>query len=251
MATVILVRHGRTAANAGGVLAGWTPGVHLDDKGREQAAAVGARLLPVPLAAVVTSPLERTRETADHLLTAREPVPALHVDDRVGECRYGDWTNRDLKSLAKEPLWKVVQSHPSAAVFPGEEGEALADMSARAVAAVREWNALLDKEHGPDVVYAVVSHGDVIKAIVADALGMHLDAFQRIVIDPCSVTAIRYTDLRPFVLRQNDTGSDVAGLVPPPPSKRGPRKRPSSDAAVGGGAGAEAPRRSARRRTSG
>ncbi len=240
MATVILVRHGRTPANAGGVLAGWTPGIHLDEVGRVQAEAVGARLLPVPLAAVVTSPLERTRETAEHLLAARDPAPALHVEDRVGECRYGDWTNRELKTLVKEPLWKVVQSHPSAAVFPGDAGEGLADMSARAVAAVRDWNARLSAEHGPDVTYAVVSHGDVIKAIVADALGMHLDAFQRITIDPCSVTAIRYTDLRPFVLRQNDTGGDVAGLVPPKKKPGRRRRASSSDAVVGGGAGAAA-----------
>lgn len=238
MATVILVRHGRTPANAGGVLAGWTPGIALDDVGRTQAAAVGARLLPVPLAAVVTSPLERTRETSEHLLSGRDPLPALHVDERVGECRYGDWTNRELKTLAKEPLWKVVQSHPSAAVFPGPEGEGLADMSARAVAAVRDWNTRLTAEHGPDVTYAVVSHGDVIKAIVADALGMHLDSFQRIAIDPCSVTVVRYTDLRPFVLRQNDTGGDVSGLVPPKKKPGRRSKAASSDAVVGGGSGA-------------
>ena len=239
MATVILVRHGRTAANATGVLAGWTPGVHLDDKGREQAAAVGARLRPVPLAMVVTSPLERTRETAEHLLADRDPAPALEVDERVGECRYGDWTNQPLKNLAKEPLWKVVQAHPSAAVFPGEGGESLAEMSARAVAAVRHWNETLAATHGPDVVYAVVSHGDVIKAILTDALGLHLDSFQRIAVDPCSVSVVRYTDLRPFVLRVNDTGGDVAGLVPPPPKKKSSRRsRSSSDAVVGGGAGA-------------
>jgi probable phosphomutase (TIGR03848 family) len=238
MATVILVRHGRTPANAGGVLAGWTPGISLDDLGRTQAASVGARLLPVPLAAIVTSPLERTRETSEHLLAGRDPLPALHVDERVGECRYGDWTNRELKTLAKEPLWKVVQSHPSAAVFPGPEGEGLADMSARAVAAVRDWNARLTAEHGPDVTYAVVSHGDVIKAIVADALGMHLDSFQRIAIDPCSVTVVRYTDLRPFVLRQNDTGGDVSGLVPPKKKPGRRSKAASSDAVVGGGSGA-------------
>ena len=237
MATVILVRHGRTAANATGVLAGWTPGVHLDDKGREQAAAVGARLRPVPLAAVVTSPLERTQETAEQLLVERDPVPALEVDERVGECRYGDWTNQPLKTLSKDPLWKVVQAHPSAAVFPGEGGESLADMSARAVAAVRGWNEQLTASHGPDVVYAVVSHGDVIKAILTDALGLHLDSFQRIAVDPCSVSVVRYTDLRPFVLRVNDTGGDVAGLVPPP-KKRTRRSRTSSDAVVGGGAGA-------------
>jgi len=243
VATVILLRHGRTAANATGVLAGWTPGITLDDKGREQAQAVGGRLRPVPLAAVITSPLERTRETAEYLLAERDPRPTLHLDDRVGECRYGDWTNRPLKELAKEPMWKVVQAHPSAAIFPGPEGESLADMSSRSVNAVREWNTRLTSEHGPDVVFAVVSHGDVIKAITADALGMHLDAFQRISIDPCSVTVIRYTELRPFVVRVNDTGGDIAGLIPPAP-KRGAsrasarRRGPSSDAAVGGGAGA-------------
>ena len=236
MPTVILVRHGRTAANATGVLAGWTPGVVLDDKGREQVTAAAARLAVVPLAAVVTSPLERTRETAEALLVGRDPAPPLEVDDRVGECRYGDWTNQPLKNLAKEPLWKVVQAHPSAAVFPGAEGESMADMSARAVGAVREWNARLS-EGGADPTYVVVSHGDVIKAITADALGMHLDAFQRLQVDPCSVTVIRYTDLRPFVLRTNDTGGDLSGLVPPPKSRRR-RRTPSSDAVVGGGSGA-------------
>jgi probable phosphomutase (TIGR03848 family) len=236
VATVILVRHGRTAANATGVLAGWTPGVHLDDKGREQAAAVAARLAVVPLTAVVTSPLERTRETAEALLVGRDPAPPLEVDDRVGECRYGDWTNQPLKTLAKDPLWKVVQAHPSAVVFPGAEGEPMATMAARAVGAVRDWNARLSVG-GVDPIYAVVSHGDVIKAITADALGMHLDAFQRLQVDPCSVTVIRYTDLRPFVLRTNDTGGDLSGLVPPPKAKRRSRKA-SSDAVVGGGAGA-------------
>jgi probable phosphomutase (TIGR03848 family) len=236
VATVILVRHGRTAANATGVLAGWTPGVHLDDKGREQAAAVAARLAVVPLTAVVSSPLERTRETAEALLVGRNPAPPLEIDDRVGECRYGDWTNQPLKTLAKDPLWKVVQAHPSAAVFPGDEGEPMAAMAARAVGAVRDWNARLSVG-GVDPVYAVVSHGDVIKAITADALGMHLDAFQRLQVDPCSVTVIRYTDLRPFVLRTNDTGGDLSGLVPPPKTKRRSRKA-SSDAVVGGGAGA-------------
>ena len=227
MATVLLVRHGRTRANADGVLAGWTPGVDLDDKGREQAVALAARLDPVPLATVVTSPLERTRQTADLMLGGRD-VP-VEADERVGECRYGDWTGRPLKELAKDPMWKVVQGHPSAAVFPG--GEPMAAMQHRAVSAVREWNERL----GADAVYAVVSHGDVIKAILADALGMHLDQFQRLRVDPCSVSVIDYTPLRPFVERTNDTGGSLAHLRPP---KRGRSRRRSSDAAVGGGAGA-------------
>jgi probable phosphomutase (TIGR03848 family) len=231
--TVILLRHGRTTANAGGVLAGWSPGVELDGTGQQQAAAVGARLAPVPLAAVVSSPLERCRQTAGAVLDGRELE--LETDDRLGEARYGDWTGRPLKELVKDPLWKVVQQHPSAAVFPGPEGEGLAQTQARAVAAVREWNARL----GPDAVWLACSHGDVIKAVLADALGLHLDAFQRIVVDPASISVVSYTETRPFVLRVNDTGGDVTPLIPP---KRRPRRRRGrdSDAVVGGGAGAAA-----------
>ena len=147
MTTVLLVRHGLTALT-GPVLAGWTPGVHLDERGRAQAEALGERLRAVPLAAVVTSPLERCRETADAILAGREPAPPLHVDERVGEVGYGSWTGRELKALRREPLWAVVQGHPSAAVFP--DGEGLAEMSARAVAAIRDWNAAL----GADATYA-------------------------------------------------------------------------------------------------
>jgi probable phosphomutase (TIGR03848 family) len=229
--TVILLRHGRTTANAGGVLAGWTPGVQLDDTGEQQVRAVGERLAPVPLAAVVSSPLERCRQTAAAVLPGRDLEPAL--DDRLGEARYGDWTGRSLKELVKEPLWKVVQQHPSAAVFPGPEGEGLAQTQARAVAAVREWNARL----GPDAVWLACSHGDVIKAVLADALGLHLDQFQRIVVDPASISVVTYTDTRPFVVRVNDTGGDITALIPP--TKKGRRRRKAdSDAVVGGGAGA-------------
>ncbi len=229
MTTVIFVRHGLTAMT-GPVLAGWTPGLHLDDRGQAQAAAVAERLRPVPLAAVVCSPLERCRDTAAAILAGREGTPE-HVDDRVGECRYGDWTGKEIKVLAKDPLWKVVQSHPSAVTFPGPEGEALRDTQIRAVDAVREWNAAL----GPEATYLVCSHGDVIKALLADALGLHLDGFQRIQVDPCSVSVVRYTDTRPFVLRSNDTGGGVEGLVPT--KKRGRPRSGGSDAVVGGGAG--------------
>jgi probable phosphomutase (TIGR03848 family) len=226
--TVVLVRHGLTHLT-GPVLAGWTPGLHLDERGQAQARAVAERLRPLPLDAVVSSPLDRCLDTATAILDGRDQE--LQVEERLGECRYGDWTGRPLKELAKEPLWKVVQQHPSAAVFPGPEGEPLAHTQARAVAAVRDWNARL----GPDATWLACSHGDVIKAVVADAMGLHLDQFQRISIDPCSVTVIRYTELRPFVVRVNDTGGGVADLLPP--KKRGRRRQASSDAAVGGGAG--------------
>jgi probable phosphomutase (TIGR03848 family) len=230
MTTVILLRHGRTTANTAGVLAGWTPGVQLDDAGQAQVQAVAQRLAGVPLAAVVSSPLERCRQTAGAVVADRDLE--LQTDDRLGEARYGDWTGRPIKELAKEPLWKVVQQHPSAAVFPGPEGEGLAQTQARAVAAVREWNAKL----GPDAVWLACSHGDVIKAILADALGLHLDQFQRIIVDPASISVVTYTETRPFVVRVNDTGGDVSALIPPPRRRR--RRTASSDAVVGGGAGA-------------
>ena len=231
MATVLLLRHGLTAMT-GPVLAGHTPGVHLDERGRAQAAAMAARLVPVPLAAVVTSPLERCVETAQAVLAGRSLVSS--IEPRLAEVRYGDWTGKPLKELAKQPLWRVVQAHPSAAVFPGAEGEALAGAQSRAVSAVREWDARIAASAGPDAVWLACSHGDIIKAILADALGLHLDLFQRIVVDPCSVSVVRYTDTRPFVLRVNDTGGDVAALLPP---KRRRRRKPAADAAVGGGAG--------------
>ena len=230
MATVILLRHGRTAANASGTLAGTQP-VPLDDAGQLQAKAAGERLAGLPLAAVVTSPLARCQETL--ALALPEVTPEL--DERLVECGYGEWEGQPLKKLTKDPLWKVVQQHPSAAVFPG--GEPMAAMSARAVAAVRDWDTRVTAEHGAGALWLACSHGDVIKAIVADALGVHLDAFQRIVVDPASVTVISYTPLRPFVVRVNDTGTALSSLVP-----RGkPRRRRSnrdSDAEVGGGAGA-------------
>lgn len=224
MTTVLLVRHGLTAMT-GPVLAGWTPGVHLNDKGRAQATALAERLKDVPFDTVVSSPLERCVETAEAL---GRPVTK---DDRLGECRYGDWTGQELKKLAKDPLWRQVQAHPSAVTFPN--GEALRDTQARAVQAIRHWNDTL----GPDATYVAVSHGDVIKAIVADALGLHLDQFQRITADPCSLTVIRYTELRPFVLRLNDTGGGTDDLKPPRCKRR---TKQTSDAPVGGGAGGDA-----------
>ncbi|MET9804722.1 histidine phosphatase family protein [Streptomyces sp. NPDC006368] len=227
MATLILVRHGRSTANTAGLLAGWTPGVALDERGAAQAAALPGRLAGVSLAAAVTSPLQRCRETLQPLLDARPELP-LHTDERIGECHYGDWSGRKLAELADEPLMDVVQQHPSAAAFPG--GESMRAMQARAVEAVREWNARVEADHGEDAVYVMCSHGDIIKSLVADALGMHLDLFQRIHVDPCSVTVIRYTRLRPFLVRLGDTG-DFGALMP--------RETPDGGAAeVGGGAGA-------------
>lgn len=237
MATVLLLRHGRTTANADGGLAGRSP-VGLDEVGRAQAAALGGRLRPVPVAAVVTSPLPRCRQTVALALPA-PPVPVT-VEERLTECGYGDWQGRPLAELAKDPLWPVVQQHPSAATFPGEGGESLVAMAARAVAAVREWDGKVTAAHGADAVWLACSHADVIKAVVADALGLHLDLFQRIVIDPGSLTVVRYTPTRPFLLRLGDTGGELhvpAAAGSGSDAAADAVTGAGSDAAVGGGAG--------------
>ena len=226
MATVVLIRHGRTTANAAGTLAGRTPGVRLDAVGTEQAARMAERIAQLPLAAVVSSPLERCRQTARAVLRGRDLT--LATEKGLTECDYGEWQGRPLKELAKEPLWRTVQVQPSAATFPG--GESMLAMQARAVSAVRRLDADVEREHGPHAVWVAVSHGDLIKSVLADALGMHLDLFQRLHVDPASVSIVRYTESRPFVMATNTHAGDLSWLVPP-------QGHAGSDAAVGGGAG--------------
>jgi probable phosphomutase (TIGR03848 family) len=251
MATVILLRHGRTEANASGTLAGRTSGVHLDDLGRSQAEAAAQRLAVVPLAELVSSPLERCKETARAVAAHQSAGYAgsvgsagsvgaasgrarVHTDKALTECDYGDWQGRALRELARLALWKTVQTNPSAATFPG--GESLAQMQARAVDAVRRRDAAVAAAHGPDAVWLAVSHGDVIKSVIADALGMHLDLFQRIQVDPASISVIRYTEARPYVLAANTHEGDLSWLVPKR-RRKGRRAASRDDAAVGGGAG--------------
>ena len=254
--TVILLRHGRSSSNTAGVLAGRSEGVDLDDKGRDQAAGLIDRIGDLPIRALVCSPLLRCLRTLEPLAEALRLEPL--IDERLAEVDYGEWTGREIGELAKEPLWRVVQAHPSAAVFPG--GEGLAQVQARAVAAVREHDRRLALEHseahggesGGDALWVACTHGDVIKSVVADAYGMHLDGFQRITADPGSVSVVRYTELRPFVLHVNHTGARLTAAlraVPPPkvpakpeadgaspdkPQEQPAAAVPSSDAVVGG-----------------
>ena len=235
MTTVLLIRHGRTSANTAGVLAGRSSGVVLDEVGHQQAAEVAARIAGVPLRTVVTSPLRRCRQTAQALVANRaEPCP-INVEQGLVECGYGEWTGKALRELSKDKLWGAVQHQPSAVRFPG--GESMTEMSARTVGAVRAWNDRLTAEHGPDAVWAAVSHGDPIKAILADALGMHLDSFQRIVVDPASLSIVRYTSTRPYVITVNSSTVDLGAVFAPRKKARGRRGRPSDDAPVGGGLG--------------
>jgi len=246
--TVLLVRHGRTTANASGVLAGWIAGVGLDDTGREQAQALAARVAAanLPVSRIVSSPLQRCQETADLVAERAAPGIPVGLDDRLGECRYGAWTGRKLSELAKEDLWRVVQDQPSGARFPdGEDypGESMAGMQSRALEVVRQVDVEVRAASGADAIWVAVSHGDVIKAILADAAGAHLDQFQRIQVDPASVSVVRYTSRRPFLLRSNDIGGDLASLLPPPKEadEGAEEQADDGDAAVGGGAGAAAP----------
>jgi probable phosphomutase (TIGR03848 family) len=230
--TCLLIRHGRTASNANGTLAGWTEGVALDDTGRRQASDLALRLRGLPIRVVASSPLQRCVETAEIVVSALVDV-AVETDERVGECRYGSWTGGSLNDLATKPLWRMVQDQPSAARFPDGEmfaGESIAEMQARALQAVREIDARVGADHGPQALWALVSHGDVIKSILADAAGAHLDHFQRFVVGPASLSVVSYTDRRPFMVRLNDGGADLSCLIPPAPLLTG-------DAIVGGGAG--------------
>ena len=197
MAVVLLIRHATTAAT-GSRLGGWTPGVHLDDAGRAQAEATAQRLAEAPLTAVYASPLERTQETAR--IVAKPHGLKVRTRKGVGEVDYGDWTNQPLKQLRRRKLWKVVQQTPSRMTFPG--GGSIRGAQARAVDTIEA----LVADHGDDV-FAVVSHADVIKAVVAHYVGMPLDTFQRIVISPASVTVLALADgAPPMLLRCNDTG---------------------------------------------
>ena len=162
----------------------------------------------------------------------QEPVRA-RADKSLTECDYGEWQGRPIKELAKEALWRTVQAQPSAVTIPG--GESMRAMQDRAVAAVRRHDAQVAAEHGPDAVWVAVSHGDVIKSVLADAVGTHLDLFQRIHVDPASVSIVRYTESRPFVLATNTHGGDLGWLNARPARRR--RRRGDGDATVGGGAG--------------
>lgn len=223
--TVILLRHGRSTSNTAHTLAGRSEGVDLDDRGRQQAQDVVDRIGSLPVRAIVRSPLLRCCSTVAPLAAALALEPV--VDERLSEVDYGSWTGRKLADLVKEPLWSVVQQQPSAAVFPG--GEGLAQVQARAVTAVREHDRRLAEQHEGDVLWVACTHGDVIKSVVADALGTHLDSFQRITADPASMSVIRYTPVRPFVMHVNHTGAQLsAALAAKPAGDAG------GDAVVGG-----------------
>lgn len=202
---VLFVRHGQTPTT-GASLPGRAPGLHLSDAGIAQAGVAADRIAALPgIAAVYASPMERTRETAAPIARACK----LRVRRAQGliECDFGDWTGKKLAQLRKRPEWRTVQRYPSGFRFPG--GESFAEMQSRAIDTVHE---LVATHPGQTIV--AVSHADVIKAVVAAATGTHLDLFQRIVVSPCSVSAILYSSEGPIVLTVNSTGDDLSTLAP-------------------------------------
>jgi probable phosphoglycerate mutase len=196
--TLVLVRH---ALNdwVGDKLAGWTPGVHLNDRGRDQAEALSQRLADWPIAAFYSSPLERSVETAQ-IIAAPHNVK-IQIREGVGEVRYGEWTGQSIKELAEEDAWRVVQYVPSRARFPG--GEAIREMQARAVS---ELDAIVTVH--PEQTVLVVSHADVLKAALAHYVGLHLDLFQRLVVNPASLSVVTFTPMGPRLVCLNDTAHD-------------------------------------------
>jgi probable phosphomutase (TIGR03848 family) len=207
---VLLLRHG---ANdwVHGRLAGWTPGVHLNAEGRRQADDLGRRLADLPIDALYSSPLERCVETAQAVASPRGL--AIELDEQIGEVRYGDWQGAELKELYKHELWPGVQHYPSGTRFP--QGETLGEAQMRIVSAIDR----LRSRH-PKQTIAVVSHADLIKLATAYYIGLHIDLFQRLVIQPCSITALQFETMGPRLMACNETGNLTHLRPPAPPAEQ-------------------------------
>lgn len=214
MTRLLLIRHATNDWVHKGLLAGWTPGVHLNQEGRAQAQALGERLAASHLDAVYSSPLERAMETAQAV--AAPHGLEVQINEGIGEVQYGEWNGRSLRELARQPLWRSVQIYPSGTRFP--EGESIGEMQARVVAALDE----IRSAH-PRGIVAAVAHADVIKAATAFFVGVPLDLFQRLVISPASVTVFGFGPFGPRLLRMNDSGE--LKLEREKPGKKRRRKR--------------------------
>ncbi|MGO4958508.1 MSMEG_4193 family putative phosphomutase [Luteococcus sp. Sow4_B9] len=221
MVTLLLARHGRSTSNTAGTLSGRTPGIELDEHGRGQALALGKRLRGLDLQLAVHSPLERCRQTLELAMEAAELEPQVREDPRVTECDYGEWSNRKLSELAGEALWRQVQDSPSTVTFPG--GESMQEMASRMVRAVEATNQQLAESAGADAAWLLVGHGDPIKAVLSHALGQPLDEFQRIVVDPASVSIVRWPvagesaqGRKPMVVAMNTTQGAVSAMIGAP-----------------------------------
>lgn len=222
MTTLLLIRHGINDW-VHGRLAGRIPGIHLNDEGKAQAAALGARIAEIPLAAIYASPLERTMDTAQAVVAGRD-LTITQVPD-LREVDYGEWQGAELKVLYEDKRWPGVQHYPSGTRFPG--GETLGEAQMRMVRALDDIRA----RHGEHEVVAVVSHADLIKLACAYYIGMHVDLFQRLEIMTCSVTAFRFTPVGPRLLAFNDVGS-LGHVIPKLPEPAPAAPEPPADPAA-------------------
>jgi probable phosphoglycerate mutase len=222
---LVLIRHAHSEANAAGILSGRLPNVHLSEKGIEQSSQLALRLGDFPVSTLRISPMERCFETIspwiNSIVLLKNPRFEPVIDEELTEVDYGTWSGKKLAVLSKNRLWKTVQESPSRMYFP--RGEGIAQMQARAMNSVHE--AVSMKSKGAAVI---VSHGDVIKSIVASALGMHLDEFQRIIIDPASISILDFSSTKPRTLLLNDSRAVVTDLLVAPKRARN---------LLGGGAG--------------
>jgi probable phosphomutase (TIGR03848 family) len=214
MARIVLLRHAHSVANEKNLLAGRTAGISLSKTGKEQAKDLITRLGNIQFDEVAISPLQRCRETIDPWIDTTGAKSRIVVDDAISEVDYGSWSGKTLASLRRKAQWKVVQDFPSQMIFP--DGESLLEMQGRALSGFYRLNAVKGK--GPRLL---VSHGDVIKSIVAHCLGMHLDQFQRLVIEPASLTIIdtdsgtsrlvRFNDAKGFLSAERSTNQSALG----------------------------------------
>jgi probable phosphoglycerate mutase len=202
---IVLIRHAHSTANAAGVLSGQLPNVHLSKSGQEQAIRLAERLGPLTIAQVQISPMDRCRETLTPWLDKYGKNVAVISEPNLVEVDYGKWSGRKLATLSRAKLWRKVQAQPSAVTFP--DGESIAQMQVRAMQPVHEFFASNFE------LTIMVSHGDVIKAIVASSLGMHLDDFQRIVVDPASITLLESNGGAIRITRLNDSDSSVREIL--------------------------------------
>jgi probable phosphomutase (TIGR03848 family) len=229
MTRIVLLRHAHSSANAKAILAGRAPGVDLSDRGRKESQDVAKRLKEINFSLIRVSPMERCAQTIEPLLAQLSKgsgaKPIIEVENDLVEVDYGRWTGRKLAILSRDKAWKVVQNNPSAMYFPG--GEGLLDVQARAMRAVN--NAANTPGRGPKLL---VSHGDVIKSIVASVLGAHLDHFQKIVIDPASITVLDFNGVDFRVLTLNSTTSPITAFL-----KEESSKKKGVSALLGGGSG--------------
>ena len=222
---LVLIRHAHSQSNASGVLSGRLPNIHLSEKGIKQSQELSERLGNFAVAQLRVSPMERCFETispwlSDVVLKSSPDFEPI-IDPSLNEVDYGDWSGKKLITLARKKEWRTVQESPSRMYFPG--GEGIAQMQSRAMSVVHELAKLPDSKTA-----VIVSHGDVIKSIVASALGTHLDEFQRIIVDPASVSVLEYSGIKPRVLLLNDTRAVVTDLLQAPKRSRN---------LLGGGAG--------------